>query len=110
MPCGGSLLSRRPAGSPITFVVTRRRCGLALTWPASTAWPTSWGTRRFLLPGTAPDRDRPRRQSAALCGRVGLTAAQGGPCVVGGNGQLRRGDRPHLPGHLRVHPDSDESA
>src|ERR1035438_9494258 len=110
MPCGGRSPSRRRAGSPITFLFTRRHCSPALTWLASTALLTSWRTRRFLLPGSALDRDRPRRQSAALRSRVGLPAAQGRPCVVGGNSQLICGDRSHLPSHLRVHSDSDESA
>src|ERR1035437_801 len=110
MPCGGPFPSRRRAGSPITFLFTRRHCSPALTWPASTALLTNWRTRRFLLPGSALDRDRPRRQSAALCSRVGLPAAQGRPCVVGGNSQLTRGDTSPPPSHLRVHSDSDESA
>ena len=77
MPCGGGFPSRRHAGSPITFLRTRRRSSPALTWPASTAWPMNWRTRRFLLPGSALDRDRPRRQSAALRSRAAFAQHKG---------------------------------
>jgi len=53
MPCGAPCLSRRRAVSRIAFLSTRRPCSPAWTWPALTAWQTSWKTRRFSLPGAS---------------------------------------------------------
>ena len=66
-------------------------------------------TRRFLPPGNAPDRDRPRLVHPPLYAVVSaLPAAQRRPAR--GVGTSTPPSVGHFSGHLRVHPHSDESA